>query len=191
MTVQIIGRQLDIGDALRGQIEDRMQSAINKYFDGGFNGHVTLNKQGQTFRSECVINLDSGVMLQAVGSAGDGYSSFAEAAEHLEKRLRRYKRRLKDHKSNKESRKNGIAAMDYVIEAPNQEAEIDEQEFSPVIIAESDTSLPSLAVSEAVLEMDMSGAPVFTFINDANGRLNIVYRRQDGHIGWIDPKNNS
>lgn len=189
MTLQIIGRQLDVGDVLRGQIEERMQAAIDKYFHHGYNGHVTVSKQGQNFRSECIIHLDSGMTLQAQGSAGDGYSSFAEAAEHLEKRLRRYKRRLKDHKADKESRANGIAAMEHVIEAPSHEDEIEPQEFNPVIIAETDTNLPSLAVSEAVLEMDMTGVPVFTFKNNANDRLNIVYRRQDGHIGWIDPKN--
>ena len=191
MTLQIIGRQIDIGDALRGQIEEKLEAAVLKYFDGGYKGHVTLSKQGGSFRSECIIHLDSGHMLEAQGIAGDGYSAFGEAVEHLEKRLRRYKRRLKDHKS-KPSFSEGLMMVEKTIQTPAeyhddaQEENFDLDEFTPIIIAESTQSLSNMRVSDAVLEMDMTGVTALPFRNEANGHMNIVYRRKDGHIGWID-----
>jgi len=187
MSFRVSGKNLDVGDALRERISDRIAETVSKYFDGGYSGHVTLAKDGFGFRTECAIHLDSKVTLHAEGMATDAYASADQAALRIEKRLRRYHRRLKDHRP---ERNDGWAAVDaasYIIAAPEQESEADIDEFTPVIIAESTTTLKQLSVSDAVTELDMTGAPVLVFRHAAHGGINIVYRRADGHFGWIDP----
>ena len=187
MSFRVSGKNLDVGEALRERISDRIAETVSKYFDGGYSGHVTLAKDGFGFRTECAIHLDSKVTLHAEGMATDAYASADQAALRIEKRLRRYHRRLKDHRP---ERNDGWAAVDaasYIIAAPEQESEADIDEFTPVIIAESTTTLKQLSVSDAVTELDMTGAPVLVFRHAAHGGINIVYRRADGHFGWIDP----
>jgi ribosomal subunit interface protein len=188
MPFRISGKNLQIGDALRARVGERIAEAMGKYFDGGYSGHVTVGKDGFGFRTECALHLDSGITLQAEAMAADPYASADQAALRIEKRLRRYKRRLKGRHA---SRGDGAAAAEtveapsYVIAAPEHDEEV--AEFNPVIIAESMTALKRLSVSEAVVELDMTGAPVLVFQHAAHGRVNLVYRRADGHIGWIDP----
>lgn len=189
MSFRVSGKNIDIGDALRTRVNARIAEATSKYFDGGFSGHVTVGKEGFGFRTECVIHLDSGIMLEAEALAADAYTSAEQAALRIEKRLRRYKRRLKDHQP---ARLNGSAAEpgavdapSYVIAAPEHEDEV--AEWNPVIIAETTTALKRQSVSEAVMELDMRGAAVVVFRHAGHGRINLVYRRADGHIGWIDP----
>ena len=192
MPFRVSGKNLDIGEALRGHISGRIVEALNKYFDGGYSGHVTVEKEGFGFRTECAIHLDSGITLHTEANAADAYASADQAALRIEKRLRRYKRRLKDRHA---ARVNGAAVADgsgidapsYVIEAPSHETDDEETEFNPVIIAESTTVLKQLSVSEAVMELDMTGAPVVVFRHAGHGRVNLVYRRPDGNVGWIDP----
>ncbi len=191
MPFRVSGKNIDIGEALRRRINERVADATAKYFDGGFSGHVTIGKEGFGFRTECVIHLNSGVVLEADAHAADAYASADQAALRLEKRLRRYKRRLKDHQA---ARSDGAApdlssvdAPSYVIAAPTHDSEEEVTEWNPVIIAESTTALKRLSVSEAVMELDMTGAPVVVFRHAGHGRINLVYRRADGHIGWIDP----
>lgn len=191
MTFRVSGKNIDIGEALRLRVSSRVAEAIDKYFHGGYSGHATVGKEAFGFRTECVVHLDSGIVLQSDAMAGDAYSSADQAAERIEKRLRRYKRRLKDrHAARSNGRADGAAlALDvpsYVIEAPNEESE-DIAEFNPVIIAESTTALKSLSVSDAVLELDMTGVPVVVFRHAGHGRINLVYRRPDGNVGWVDP----
>jgi ribosomal subunit interface protein len=187
MPFRVSGRNLDIGEALRQRVSDRIVEAISKHFQG-YSGHVTVGREGFGFRTECAIHLPSGVTLEAEAMAADAYASADQAAIRIEKRLRRYKRRLKDRQTS--SRVDGGAgpiAASYVIEAPAQESDEEITEFNPVIIAESTTSLRTLPVSEAVLELDLTGAAVIVFRHASHGRINVVYRRPDGHIGWIDP----
>lgn len=193
MPLRVSGKNLDVGEALRGRVGERVGEALGKYFDGGYSGHLTIGKDGSGFRTECVIHLDSGIVLQAEAHAADLYASADQAATRIEKRLRRYKRRLKDHsgKARAEPVAPGVAALEapsYVIAAPDDDVEDDAPEgFAPVIIAEPTTALRTLSVSEAVQDLDMTGAPVLVFRHAGHGRINIVYRRADGHIGWIDP----
>lgn len=189
MSFRVSGKNIDIGEALRTRVNARIAEATGKYFDGGFSGHVTVGKEGFGFRTECVIHLDSGIMLEAEAVAADAYASAEQAAIRIEKRLRRYKRRLKDHQS---ARANGnagepiqIDAPSYVIATPEHDEEV--AEWNPVIIAETTTTLKRQSVSEAVMELDMRGAAVVVFRHAGHGRINLVYRRADGHIGWIDP----
>jgi ribosomal subunit interface protein len=195
MPFRVSGRNIDVGEALRARINARVTEATAKYFDGGFSGHVTVGKEGFGFRTECVIHLDSGIVLEADALAADAYASADQAALRLEKRLRRYKSRLKDHQARADGQANDrqtaggtlIDAPSYVIAAPAPDSEEEVTEWNPVIIAESTTTLKRLSVSEAVMELDMTGVPVVVFRHAGHGRINLVYRRADGHIGWVDP----
>jgi ribosomal subunit interface protein len=192
MPFRVSGKNLDIGEALRTRVSARVVEAMAKYFDGGYSGHVTVGKDGFGFRTECAIHLDSGVTLHTEGMAADAYSSTDQAALRIEKRLRRYKRRLKGRAAPAANDGAGGAdAQSYVIAAPDHESEEEITDFNAVIIAESTTTLEQLSVSEAVMELDMTGAPVVVFRHSVNGRVNMIYRRADGNIGWVDPPEKS
>jgi ribosomal subunit interface protein len=186
MSLRISGKNLDIGDALRGAIEGRLGDAIAKYFDGGFTGHVVVAREGSGFRSECVIHLDTGIVLQTEGRAQDPHQSFELAAERIDKRLRRYKGRLKSHHAHGRRDEEAAQATSYVIAAPDEEADAPFDE-TPTIIAEETTQLKTLTVGGAVMAMDLADLPVVVFRHAGHGGINVVYRRRDGHIGWIDP----
>jgi ribosomal subunit interface protein len=193
MTVRISGKSISLGDALRGRVMDRTDEVLRKYFDGNYSGHITLSKDGFGFRTDCALHLDSGVILEADANAADAYASADQALLQLEKRLRRYKSRLKDRSARKahaaaEADPLSAAALapSYVIEAP-EDTEEEAVDYSPVIIAEATTSMKRMSVSEAVMELDFTGAPVILFQHGSSGRLNIIYRRADGNVGWVDP----
>jgi ribosome hibernation promoting factor len=200
-SLRVSGKNIDVGEVLRGRVSERIAGATAKYFDGGFSGHVTIGKEGHGFRTECVIHLDSGIVLEADAHAADAYASADQAALRLEKRLRRYKHRLKDHQSPRGNgqldvtrsardavrERGAIEAQSYVIAAPAHDSDEEDAAWNPVIIAESTTTLKQLSVSDAVTELDMTGVPVVVFRHAGHGRVNLVYRRADGHIGWIDP----
>jgi ribosomal subunit interface protein len=195
MPFRVSGKNIEVGEALRERVGARVLEAVTKYFDGGYSGHVTVSKEAFGFHTECVLHLDSGIVLSADSMATDAYLSADQAAEHLEKRLRRYHRRLKDYRSTSlpiggadfGTIRSHESASSYVIAAPQHEAEDDVAAFNPVIIAETTTELRRLSVSEAVIELDMTGAPVIVFRHAGHGRINMVYRRPDGNVGWIDP----
>src|ERR1700709_1607606 len=190
MQFRVSGRNIDVGEALRTRINARVADATAKYFDGGCSGHVTIGKEGFGFRTECVIHLDSGTLLEAEALAADAYASADQAALRIEKRLRRYKRRLKGRataRTDQAANELNADTQSYVIAAPDHETEEEVADFNPVIIAESTTTLERLSVSEAVLELDMTGAPVVVFRHCVNGRVKIVYRPGDGNVGWVDP----
>jgi ribosomal subunit interface protein len=191
MGLRVSGKNLDVGEAIRSQAEDRVGSALGKYYEGSFNGHVTLAKDGTGFRSDAVLHLSSGMTLEASGMAHDAYQSLDRMVDKIEKRLRRYKRRLKDHSGNAHERRALMEMPSYVIEAPDEDIE-EERALAPngahpAIVAETTRALHELSVGDAVSELDLTGAPVLVFRNAGNGRVNIVYRRRDGNIGWIDP----
>ena len=185
MSLRISGKHMNVGETLTSRIEDRLDEAVTKYFPGGYNGHVTLEKQGSRFACDCVIHLDSNVDLQGTSLENDPTAAFENAADKIEKRLRRYKRRLKDHHAS--SGKSGKLEAAYsIVEAPAEEEEIPE-DYNPVIIAESLTSIEKQSVAEAVMKLDMTDNPVVVFTNAGSGKTNVVYRRGDGNIGWIEP----
>jgi ribosomal subunit interface protein len=188
MSFRVSGKNLDVGEALRERVTDRVAQAMGKYFDGGYSGHVTLERDGFGFHTECAIHLDSKITLHAEGMAADPYASADQAAVRIEKRLRRYHRRLKDHRPDRLDARGSIDAASYIIAAPEQESDAEIDSFTPVIIAESTTALKQLSVSDAVTELDMTGAPVVVFRHAAHGGISVVYRRADGHFGWIDPQ---
>lgn len=185
MSLQISGKHMNIGDTLTARIQDRLDEAVSKYFPGGYRGHVTLEKQGSRFACECIIHLDSSADLQGTSNDVDPTAAFETAADKIEKRLRRYKRRLKDHHGNAAKAARAEAAY-AIVEAPAEEEEMPE-EYNPVIIAESLTSIETQSVAEAVMKLDLIDTPVVVFNNAGNGKTNVVYRREDGNIGWVDP----
>lgn len=190
MTLRISGKNLDVGEALRSKAEARVVSALGKYYEGGVQGHVTVAKDGTGFKTDGVVHLSSGITLEATGTAHDAYASLDRMAERIEKRLRRYKRRLKDHSVSANGRRPGLEIPSYVIAAPDHDSEEEERLEDgnhPAIVAESTRSLHEFSVGDAVAELDMTGAPVVVFRNAGNGRVNVVYRRRDGNIGWVDP----
>jgi ribosomal subunit interface protein len=190
MTLRISGKSISVGDALRGRVSERTEEVLRKYFDGNYSGHITLSKDGFGFRTDCALHLDSGITLEADSNAADAYASADQALLMIEKRLRRYKSRLKDRSARKaHAASEALAGMDapsYVIEAP-AEGDDEVTAYSPVIIAEATTSLKRLSVSEAVMELDLTGAACLVFQHGSSGRVNIIYRRPDGNVGWIDP----
>ncbi|MCV3239560.1 ribosome hibernation-promoting factor, HPF/YfiA family [Mesorhizobium sp. ZC-5] len=185
MSLRISGKHMEIGDAFRTRIESRIGEAIDKYFDGGFSGRVNVVKSGSRFTADCMIHLDSGMALQATGDAQEPTAAFEAAADRFEKRLRRYKRRLKSHGPGGNGNSTDIA---YTVMAPiaDDDEEVPE-DYAPAIVAESTVALRTMSVASAVIELDTKDSPVFVFRNAGSDHVNIVYRRADGNIGWIDP----
>jgi ribosomal subunit interface protein len=186
MTLRVSGKNLDVGDSLRQHILEKVQGMIAHYFDGTVEGHVVLTREGSGFRSDCALRLSSGVALHAEGRAHEPYPCFEQAANKIENRLRRYKRRLKGHFSPSAGNGNSKLAT-YMVEAPHEEQEEPLEGYSPVVVAEGSEALKSLSVASAVAELDLTGAPVVVFEHAGTGRVNVVYRRRDGAIGWVDP----
>ena len=184
MVLRISGKQMNIGEALGRRIQERMDEVVGKYFDGGSAGQVTIEKTGSGFNCDCTTHLDTGIVLQAAADGHDPTACFEEAADKLEKRLRRYKRRLKDHHS--EVQAVPVEAAYSIFQAPPEEDDLLD-DYNPVIIAESSTKVSTQTVAQAVLSLDLTDSPVVVFTNAASGRVNVVYRRADGNIGWIDP----
>lgn len=185
MGVRVSGKHMEVGESFRQRIEGHVGDAVGKYFDGGYSGQVTVEKSGSRYSADCKIHLDTGVVLHATGQATDPQAAYDAAGERIEKRLRRYKRRLRDHHAG-----NGGAQVEVpysVIDSIPEEAEDVPEDYAPAIIAESTKQLRTMTVAGAVMALDMTDEPVFVFRNVSNEQLNIVYRRHDGNIGWIDP----
>ena len=186
MLIQVTGIHLDVGEALRSHVIAKLESSVGKYFDRPVDGQVTFSKDGFEFKADCGVHLSSGLRLNTEGRAADIYASFDEAVERLEKRLRRYKRRLKDHNNANKSPLPALDVPSFVIAAETEETETAESGDQPVIIAEGTTSIPELSVGDAVMRMDLADAPFLVFRNGPAKGINIVYRREDGNVGWID-----
>lgn len=187
MKIQISGKNIDIGEVLRMQIEQRLNGDVGKYFDGTADGHVTITKDGGEFKADCAVHLSTGITLQSNGRSADAYACFERAAEHLETRLRRYKRRLKDHHTKRSEPVLEFDAPSYVIAAADDEG-LETTDPNPTIIAEDTTQIQELTVGEAVMKLDISDSAFLIFKNAGHGGLNLVYRRNDGNIGWLDPR---
>ncbi|MDQ0315158.1 ribosome hibernation-promoting factor, HPF/YfiA family [Amorphus orientalis] len=182
--LKISGKNMDIGNALRERIQDRVDDAVRKYFDGGYSGQIVVEPEGSGFKTDCSVHLDTGVVLKTSATASDATASFDQAAERVEKRLRRYKRRLKSHHT--PANGEALEASSFVLAKPDEEDEVP-VDYSPVVVAETATHVRTMTVGMAVLDLDLTEAPVVVFRSAANGAINVVYRRSDGNIGWIDP----
>ncbi len=191
MTIQITGKNLDVGEALREYTQNRVVDMLEKYVGRPFPGHIRIEKNKNNFKTSCSVDLWSGLSLHTHGTSDNPHTSVEMALERLDKRLRRYKRRLRDHHHNNQHHSiPEVPATDYTVEHSDGE-ENRQEEDHPVIIAEKQTIIREIPVSDAVMELDLANRPFLLFKNAGHGRINIVYRREDGHIGWIDPGNMS
>ncbi len=186
MTLRVSGKNLDIGEALRQHVVERVEAMVAHYFTGSVGGHVVITREGSGYRSDCTLRLSSGISLHAEGRAHEPYPCFEQAAGKIEGRLRRYKTRLKGHAAASAGDGHGKVA-NYLVEAPREEDEEPADGYNPVVVAEGTEDLKSFSVASAVAELDLSGAPVVVFRHAGSGRVNVVYRRRDGAIGWLDP----
>ncbi|MFN3317481.1 MAG: ribosome hibernation-promoting factor, HPF/YfiA family [Allorhizobium sp.] len=188
MSVRVSGKQMEIGETFRQRIEDRIQDAVTKYFDGGYSGQVVVTKSQSRFAADCLVHLDTGANLHAAGEANDPQVAFDTAFERVEKRLRRYKRKLKDHHAG-EAQNASIEVAYTVMDSVDDDHEELPDDYAPTIVAESTKKLRTMSVASAVMALDMTDDPVLLFRNPGSEQLNIVYRRNDGNIGWIDSAN--
>ena len=189
MDIQVSGKNIDLGDALQAHVSDRLTEGVTKYFGRGAEAIVTFNRERHVVECEMTAHLDSGVFLAAHGDGGDAYAAFETALEKLEKRVRRYKRRLKNHHAYDSAPMPVEQAAYYTLAPLPEETEEDAPagDPTPVVVAEKLTALREMTVGAAVMQLDLADSPAVVFKNAAHGRLNVVYRRRDGHIGWIDP----
>lgn len=196
MQVQISGKHLDIGDALRSRISEELLSSIGKYFERGGDADVVVGKDGHSFQVDCSVRLASGHRLESTGAGGDAHAAFGDALNKVEARIRRYKRRLKNH-HHPTARAETASLM--VLRSPDIDDEPDGWEDSHgfesgheppsgMVIAETEAPLKTMTVSMAVMEMDLTESQAIVFRNAAHGGLSVVYRRRDGNIGWVDPE---
>lgn len=188
MRYQISGKQIDIGAALQTHVEDGLGDIVRKYAERPTDAQIVFSRSGHEHVCEATVHLSTGLTAQAKGHAPDIYAAFETCSEKMEKQLRRYKRRLKDHHKIRPEPVEFEDASAYIL-ASEQGAESEEPDsLQPVIVAEMETKIQSLSVGEAVMQMELAGAPVLVFRNEGKDGLNVVYRRDDGNIGWINPQ---
>lgn len=206
MRIQVSGKHIDVGDALRAHVSAALEEAASKYAGRPTEATAVFARDGFAFSAEVTMHLSTGLTAQARGQNADVYAAFEAARERIAKQLRRHKRRLKDHNAGRAAANAGpvstVPAGSYVLapfaDDPDDEVPVPEGlggntddgpgDGAPTIIAETETALPSLSVGEAVMQMELAHAPVLVFRDAKRGGLNVVYRRDDGNIGWIDPR---
>lgn len=187
MRYQITGKQIDIGDALQTHVNTELGAILEKYQQRPTDASIIFSKSGHEFVCESTVHLSSGLNAAAKAHANEIYAAFDACSEKMDKQLRRYKRRLKDHHKDRNEPVAFFEASSYIL-APEEGGETPEPEsLQPIIVAEMETRIPSLSVGEAVMQMELAGAPVLVFRNEKKDGVNVVYRRDDGNIGWIDP----
>lgn len=185
MQLSVKGKQIDVGDALRQHVQTQLGEIVGKFFGDSLEAQVTFSREAHLFRADITVHAGRGITLQSNASAVEPYPAFDQAAERMAERLRRHRNRLKKH--HQESRPDeALMVQSFVLNATQEDA-ADEGVDNPVVVAEMTTAIETLAVSEAVMRLDLGELPALMFRNRANGELNMVYRRTDGNIGWVDP----
>ncbi|MBY6056532.1 ribosome-associated translation inhibitor RaiA [Leisingera daeponensis] len=185
MRYKISGKQIDIGDALQVHVQNELGSAVQKYAERPTDATVVFSRSAHEYVCEATVHLSTGLSAQAKAHETEIYAAFDACCEKMEKQLRRYKRRLKDHHKERSEPVEHLGANSYIL--ASEEADSEPDSLQPIIVAEMETRIPSLSVGEAVMQMELAGAPVLVFRNEGKDGLNVVYRRDDGNIGWIDP----
>lgn len=187
MRTQITGKQIDIGAALQEHVTESISDIVAKYAGRPTDANIVFSKNAHEHVCEIVVHLSTGLTASAKGQAVDIYASFDAAGQKMEKQLRRYKRRLKDHHKDRTEPVEILGGASYILAAGDHPEDAEPSSLQPVIIAEMETKVPSLSVGEAVMQMELAGSAVLVFKNEKSGRTNVVYHREDGNIGWIDP----
>jgi len=189
MRYQITGKQIDIGEALQEHVKSELSVVVAKYAERPTDAVIIFSKSAHEYVCEATVHLSTGLTAQAKAHANDIYGSFDQCSEKMEKQLRRYKRRLKDHHKDRQQPVELSAASTYILAASEGSNESEPVSLQPMVIAEMETKIPLITVGEAVMQMELTGAAVFVFRNEGNDGINVVYRRDDGNVGWIDPSN--
>ncbi|MBI3419469.1 MAG: ribosome-associated translation inhibitor RaiA [Proteobacteria bacterium] len=193
MNVQVKGKQIDVGEALRGHVQQHLAEIVGKFFDRPLEATVIFSREAHLFRADISVHAARGVLLQSNSAANDPYPAFEEAASRMAGRLRRYKKRLIDLHHQEARRSPALPAGEYILDPKKEkdDAPHSDQAHAPLIVAEMPSGIDNLTVSEAVMRLDLADAPALMFRNAAHGGLNMVYRRADGNIGWVDPTSTS
>ena len=187
MRYKISGRQIDVGDALQTHVKSELGQTVEKYSQRPTDATVVFSRNAYEFLCEATVHLSTGLTASAKGGATEIYAAFEACREKMDKQLRRYKRRLKDyHRERTEPVEFDEASM-YVLAANGGSEGAEPESLQPMIIAEMETNVPSVSVGEAVMQMELAGSQMLVFRNEKHGGVNVVYRRDDGNIGWIDP----
>jgi ribosomal subunit interface protein len=185
MEISVKGKHVDVGDALCGHAESQLQDSVTKYFENAIDTTVIFSKEGHGFRADISVHAGRGMVMQASADGNDAYGAFDGALGRITKQLRRYKGRIRNHHHNGPSEEELIMAQYSILESEGEDELPEVSE--PTIVAELPHKIATVTVSEAVMRMDLAHVPVMMFRNRAHGGLNVVYRRDDGNIGWIDP----
>ena len=189
MRYQISGKQIDIGNALQTHVQTETGYMLSKYAGRPTDANIVFSKSGHEYVCETVIHLSTGLTAQARGHEPEIYAAFDSALEKMDKQLRRYKRRLKDHHKERQQPVELSDAGSYILAPSDESGEAENDTVSAMIIAETEMKIPSLSAGEAVMQMELANAPALVFRNEKHNGINVVYRREDGNISWVDPKN--
>ncbi|TNJ45604.1 ribosome hibernation-promoting factor, HPF/YfiA family [Phaeobacter sp. B1627] len=187
MRYKVSGKQIDIGESLQTHVETELSTVLEKYAGRPTDAQVVFSRNAHEYVCETIVHLSTGLTCQARAHATEIYAAFDGCLEKMDKQLRRYKRRLKDHHRDRSEPVELMGASSYILASEEVGSEVEPETLQPIIVAEMETKIPSLSVGEAVMQMELAGSPVLVFRNDAKSGLNVVYRREDGNIGWIDP----
>jgi len=194
MQVSVTGKQIDVGDALRSHVDERLNELVSKYFDRPMDASVVFSREGKgrQIRTDVSVHVGRGMLMQGHGEADEAYTAFDATLDRIAKQLRRYKRRLRDHhrKASAGTVATTLQAQQYVLAGDEGEEEQVSADGRPVVIAEMTTPIETMTVGEAVMHMDLANLPALVFQNSAHGGINVVYRRSDGNVGWVDPEGN-
>jgi len=189
MRYQITGKQIDIGEALQSQVKSELGAIVEKYAGRPTDANIIFSKSAHEYVCEATVHLSTGLTAQAKAHANEIYAALDKCADKLDKQLRRYKRRLKDHHKDRTQPVELSGASSYILAASENTDESEPETLQPMIIAEMESRIPSISVGEAVMQMELAGAPVLVFRNEGHKGINVVYRREDGNVGWVDPEN--
>ena len=187
MRYQISGKQIDIGESLQSHVKSELAEVVQKYAERPTDASIVFSRSAHEYVCEATVHLSTGLTAQAKAHATEIYAAFDACNAKMEKQLRRYKRRLKDHHRDRAEPVELFGASSYILASKEQAEDAEPETLQPMIVAEMETQIPSLSVGEAVMQMELAGAPVLVFKNEGKDGLNVVYRRDDGNIGWIDP----
>ena len=191
MRYQISGKQIDIGSALQTHVESELSGILEKYAGRPTDANVVFSKSGHEYVCEAVVHLSTGLTAQATDHATEIYAAFDGCSEKMDKQLRRYKRRLKDHHKERSQPVERSDSSSYILAPNDDENEAENDTVNAIIVAEMEEKIQSLSVGEAVMQMELANKPVLVFRNEKHNGVNVVYRRDDGNIGWIDPRSSS
>lgn len=187
MRYQISGKQMDVGEALQTHVKSELGETFDKYAQRPTDATVVFSRDASTYHCEVTVHLSTGLNVAAKGHSHDVYPAFEAARERMDKQVRRYKRRLRDHHRDRRGPVEFGGASMYVLAADEGSDEAEPASLQPIIIAETEAKIPSLSVGEAVMQMELAHAPLLVFRNEKHGGVNVVYRRDDKNVGWIDP----